>query len=180
MTLDATTQAEPTESPTPYPGLTRRVTVPLFALAAGAGGFLVAACGSSSGSDTTNAATGAPASTDSDHGADETPSGAAPTSASADDAKELTSLSKVPVGGGLVLADKKIVVTRDSGGTVHAFSAICTHMGCTVGSVSNGTINCPCHGSKFDATTGKNVAGPAPRPLSPVNVTVKGDDIYQA
>jgi len=179
MTLDAATEAEPTELPTPHPGLTRRVTVPLFALAAGAGSFLVAACGSSSDS-TTSASTNAPASTDSDGGADETPSAGAQTSGSADDAKELASLSKVPVGGGLILADKKIVITRDSGGTVHAFSAVCTHMGCTVGSVSGGAIKCPCHGSTYDASTGKNISGPAPRPLSPVNVTVKGDDIYQA
>jgi Rieske Fe-S protein len=176
MTLDATTEAEPTDSPTPYPGLTRRVTVPLFALAAGAGGFLVAACGSSSDSATANTS----ASTDSDGGADETPSGAAPTSASADDSKELTSLSKVPVGGGLILTDKKIVLTRDSGGTVHAFSAVCTHQGCTVSSVKNGVIMCPCHGSRYDATTGKNIGGPAPSPLASVAVTVRGDGVYKA
>jgi Rieske Fe-S protein len=180
MTRDATTQAEQTEPLTPYPGLTRRVTVPLFALAAGAGSYLVAACGGSS-SPTTSAATNAPATTDSDGGADETPSAAAETSGSSgDDAKELVSVSKIPAGGGVILADKKIVVTKDSSGTVHAFSAICTHMGCTVGSVSNGVIKCPCHGSMFDASTGKNIGGPAPKPLSTVAVTVKGDDVYQA
>jgi len=179
MTRDATTQAEPMESPTAQPGLTRRATVPLFALAAGAGGYLLTACGSSGSSDTSSAK--ASPSTDSDGGADETPSAAAATSGSSDDdANELTSLDKVPAGSGVILTDKKIVVTRDTSGTVHAFSAVCTHQGCTVSSVKNGVIMCPCHGSRYDASTGKNIGGPAPSPLASVAVTVRGDGVYKA
>ena len=46
-------------------------------------------------------------------------------------------------------------------GTVHAFSATCTHQGCPVGSVEDGVIVCPCHGSAFALDTGARVSGPA-------------------
>jgi Rieske Fe-S protein len=91
----------------------------------------------------------------------------------------LTSLSKVPKGGGIVLSGPKVVVTQDSSGQVHGFSAICTHQGCPVSQVAGGTIDCPCHGSKFDAFTGKVVNGPATSPLPPVAVTVRGGNVYR-
>jgi Rieske Fe-S protein len=92
--------------------------------------------------------------------------------------KELTTLSAVPVGGGVILSKQDVVVTRDSNGDVHAFSATCTHQGCQVTEVTNGQIICPCHGSHFDARTGDVVSGPAPRPLPPVTVTVEGNGIF--
>jgi Rieske Fe-S protein len=70
-----------------------------------------------------------------------------------------------------------VVLTR-SGSTVHGFSATCTHQGCTVNQVSDGTIDCPCHGSKFDAATGAVVTGPAPAPLPPVRVTVRNGEVF--
>jgi Rieske Fe-S protein len=98
--------------------------------------------------------------------------------AAATGGRRLAGLSQVPEGGGLILNGDKIVLTRDSDGTLHAFSSICTHQGCPVDRVANGTISCPCHGSKFDATTGAVTAGPAPSPLPTVAVTVRGSDIY--
>jgi Rieske Fe-S protein len=92
--------------------------------------------------------------------------------------KQLTTVSKVPSGGGVILTKQDVVVTRDSSGSVHAFSATCTHQGCQVTSVNNGKIFCPCHGSVFDANTGQVVNGPATRPLPPVTVTVQGDAIF--
>jgi Rieske Fe-S protein len=92
--------------------------------------------------------------------------------------RRLAALAQVPSGGGLILGDEQIVLTKDATGSVHAFSAICTHQGCLVSSVSGGTINCPCHGSRFDANTGAVVAGPAPRPLPVVAVTVREGGIY--
>jgi Rieske Fe-S protein len=91
----------------------------------------------------------------------------------------LTTVSNVPAGGGVVLSGAGVVVTKDTSGSVHAFSATCTHQGCRVSSVTGGTINCPCHGSRFDAVTGGVVRGPATRPLPPVAVTVQGDQIIQ-
>jgi len=91
----------------------------------------------------------------------------------------LTTVSAVPQSGGVVIADAGVVVTKDATGQVHAFSATCTHQGCTVSGVSGGTINCPCHGSRFNADTGAVVQGPATRPLPAVAVTVQGDRIVR-
>jgi len=92
----------------------------------------------------------------------------------------LAKTSDVPVGGGTILADKKIVITQPQSGTFHAFTAVCTHAGCTVGSVSSGTINCPCHGSRFNINNGSVVNGPAASPLAPINIKVQGTSIVQA
>ena len=86
--------------------------------------------------------------------------------------RPLLAVNRVPAGGGVILADQRIVVTRDSAGAVHGFSAVCTHQGCTVDRVAGGTIDCPCHGSRFDVATGAVVGGPAPRPLPRVAVRV--------
>jgi Rieske Fe-S protein len=91
----------------------------------------------------------------------------------------LASVAAIPQGGGKIVHNPPVVLIR-SGAQVHAFSAICTHEGCTVSSVANGTINCPCHGSKFDATSGKVVAGPAPRPLPKIAVTTRNGEVYKS
>ncbi|WP_432947723.1 Rieske (2Fe-2S) protein [Kribbella sp. CA-253562] len=80
----------------------------------------------------------------------------------------------------MVLNDQKMVLTRDAGGETHAFSAVCTHQGCLVSSVADGTINCKCHGSKFDITSGDPVGGPAKKPLPAVAVEVRDGAIFQA
>jgi Rieske Fe-S protein len=92
----------------------------------------------------------------------------------------LASAADVPQGGGVILQDSKIVLTRGNDGVVRGFSATCTHQGCLVATVAKGTIDCPCHGSQFDATTGAVVAGPAPSPLPPVSVTVRGGKVIRA
>src|SRR4029077_21236939 len=92
----------------------------------------------------------------------------------------LASTSDVPVGGGKILADKKIVITQPHAGTFDAFTAVCTHQGCIVNTVSGGTINCPCHGSKFSIANGSVVQGPATSPLPPVSIKVQGTSIVQA
>lgn len=89
----------------------------------------------------------------------------------------LVRASKVPVGGGTVLADRKIVVTQPTAGDFKAFSAVCTHQGCTVKDVSGGTINCPCHGSRFRVADASVAAGPAPSPLPARQISVKAGEI---
>jgi Rieske Fe-S protein len=92
--------------------------------------------------------------------------------------RRLAALDDVPPGGGVVLPDDGVVLTRSTDGELHAFSAVCTHQGCTVAKVADGTIDCPCHGSRFDALTGAVRAGPAARPLAPVTVVVMGGDVF--
>ena len=92
----------------------------------------------------------------------------------------LASVTDVPVGGGVVLAAQGLVVTQPQAGTFKAFSATCTHQGCTVNEVADGTINCPCHGSKFAVADGSPVAGPAKRALPAKSVAVQGNAVVLA
>jgi len=73
--------------------------------------------------------------------------------------------SAIPVGGGVAYTAAKVVVTQPTKGVYKAFSAVCTHVGCICNQVADGTINCPCHGAKFEITDGSVVAGPATAPL---------------
>ena len=91
----------------------------------------------------------------------------------------LAATSQVPDGGGKIIDGKHIVITQPESGSFRAFSAICTHQGCIVSSVSKGTINCPCHGSKFSIKDGSVVNGPAPSPLASIAIKVEGTSIFQ-
>ncbi len=90
---------------------------------------------------------------------------------------EAISKATIPVGGGKVFAGQKVVVTQPTSGDFKAFSAVCTHQGCIVSDVSDGTINCGCHGSRFDISTGDVKAGPATAPLPAKGVTVNSSGI---
>ncbi|MFI6015770.1 Rieske (2Fe-2S) protein [Streptomyces sp. NPDC051243] len=125
---------------------------------------LVAGCGDSGGNGDTS---------------DSTPTSPSTGSPGRDgqEGQELTTTDKVPVGGGTILKDQQVVVTQPQQGEFKAFSAICTHQRCTVGSVSDGTINCPCHGSKFSITDGSVANPPATQPLPEKQITVDGNSI---
>ena len=106
-----------------------------------------------------------------------TASGSSATASSAPAA--LATTAEVPDGGGKIIDGKNIVITQPEAGTFKGFSAVCTHQGCIVSTVSGGTINCPCHGSKFSIKDGSVVNGPATSPLPPVAITVDGTSIVQ-
>ncbi|MBM6399521.1 Rieske (2Fe-2S) protein [Phycicoccus sonneratiae] len=92
-------------------------------------------------------------------------------------ASEAIKAADIPVGGGKVFESLQTVVTQPTAGEYKAFSSVCTHQGCQVGSVADGVITCPCHGSQFDAATGEVKQGPATKALPAKSVTVSGDGL---
>ncbi|WP_165985837.1 Rieske (2Fe-2S) protein [Streptomyces sp. YIM 98790] len=93
----------------------------------------------------------------------------------------LARTSDVPVGGGLILEQEKVVITQPEEGTFKAFSAVCTHQGCTVGSVSDGHIICPCHDSMFAVADGVPTPNsPARAPLPEEDISIEGEEIRLA
>ena len=83
----------------------------------------------------------------------------------------LGAAADVPVGGGRVFDSLEVVVTQPEPGRFLGFSSVCTHTGCNVTEVVAGSINCPCHGSRYHLD-GSVERGPAPRalPSRPVRV----------
>jgi len=153
---------------------------------------VLAACSSSGGSSSAAGAASTPAAAPSSSPAggdtSSAPAGGASSSAPAGGSSSsaaggsgggtvLAATSDIPVGGGKVFADHKVVVTQPSTGTFKAFTAVCTHAGCTVSSVAGGTINCPCHGSKFHIADGSVAGGPAPSALAAETIAVSNGKI---
>ena len=142
-----------------YPGLTRRTMVR---------GTCAAMCGALTGCG--GAGPGAPP-------ASECPAPSGLGIAPAEPTVVLAGAQVLPIGGGRVFPEHNVVVTRPAAGSFAAFDAICTHDGCTLNEVAEGTIRCPCHGSRYAITDGAVVTGPAKRALTPRAVTVEGDSI---
>ncbi|MGW2331870.1 Rieske (2Fe-2S) protein [Streptomyces sp. NPDC001700] len=151
-------------------GTTRRAVVS----AAGAAGLAVAltACGKDDGGTDDSQSAG---SAQESAGAGEP--GAGGDASAGGGGMELAKTSQIPEGGGMVFKNHKVVVTQPSAGQFKAFSSICTHQGCSVGDVSDGTINCPCHQSKFDISDGSPKGGPATKALPGAKITVEGTSI---
>ena len=89
-------------------------------------------------------------------------------------------IADIPVGQGKVVAmGSKPAIVLDTASGVKAYSAICTHLGCTVmWDEAAATIVCPCHDGRFNPATGAVLSGPPPAPLPPLTTAIEGNDIY--
>jgi Rieske Fe-S protein len=169
------------------PATPHRRTVVLGGVVVLAGGGALAACTSSGSSATsTSTVTSGPDGSSSAAGPDDGSTGPGP--GSDDDGagggsgtgskNAIVALDQVPVGGAVAAQAPSgaVIVAQPTAGNVVAFSAICTHQGCKVAPAGK-TLTCPCHGSKYDAMTGKVLNGPAQADLAPVAVKVSGQDV---
>ena len=96
-------------------------------------------------------------------------------------AVRLAPSSRLPRGQGATYPDpgdgSPDIIIRGTDGKLTAFSAVCTHAGCTVG-YEGGQLVCPCHGGTFDAHTGAVISGPPPQGLAARRVLEAGGNIY--
>ncbi|MFD6231264.1 Rieske (2Fe-2S) protein [Streptomyces sp. NPDC060232] len=149
------------------PTQTVRRKVLVIGAAALAGGALTA-CGGGDGDKTSQGEQDAA-----------TPAGSAPAPAGADpaagSAKVVAKAADVPVGGGKILKEEKIVVTQPTAGSFRCFTAVCPHQGCLVSKVEKKEIVCLCHNSKFDPADGSVLGGPATKGLAEKKITVAAD-----
>ncbi|MEU6536189.1 Rieske 2Fe-2S domain-containing protein [Streptomyces sp. NPDC047000] len=90
---------------------------------------------------------------------------------------ELGAANEVGKGGARLYQDQNVVVSRAADGTLKAYSSICTHAGCAIDKLAGTTLVCPCHGSEFDARTGKVLRAPATAPLAALPVVTKNGRI---
>ena len=97
--------------------------------------------------------------------------------------KKIVKASKFPVGSSqkFVAANGAPAFLFRTKRGVLAYSAICTHQGCTVDYLKAGKkLVCPCHSGSFDPfNSGKVVAGPPERPLDKIAVSIKNNWIVQ-
>lgn len=94
----------------------------------------------------------------------------------------VASLSELPDGRTTSLQDpvgRTLLLLRTGPGTVVALNARCTHQGCTV-AAGEDSLDCPCHGSRYQPGTGAVLAGPARRPLATVPVSVRDGQVVLA
>jgi Rieske Fe-S protein len=157
----------------PVAAVGRRVVL-MGAGAVGVAGVL-AACGGGDDETDSGGAAQTPAETEPAPG--ETEPAPAETAEPPAAATGVVAVADVPVGGGVVIAAERIVVTQPTEGDFKAFGSTCTHQGCQVADVSDGEIKCPCHGSRYSIEDGSVTNGPAPEPLTEVGVAVEGDQI---
>ena len=89
-------------------------------------------------------------------------------------------LADIPKDSGQIVrfGNKPVIVVRTANGDLRAFSAVCTHLDCTVQYKRDmGLIWCACHNGKYDLN-GRNIAGPPPRPLDEYRVIVQGEEVF--
>jgi Rieske Fe-S protein len=95
----------------------------------------------------------------------------------------IAALADVPVGSSLEFSypgeNDRCVLVRPREDQVLAYSQLCTHLSCAViPEMDQGVFRCPCHEGFFDMATGRNVAGPPPRPLPRIRLQIEGGEIW--
>lgn len=97
--------------------------------------------------------------------------------------KRIAARSELPLGSAIVFAypephDRCLLIrTRDD--RLLAYDQRCTHLSCAVvPRLDEGILHCPCHEGIFDLATGRNLAGPPPRPLPVIELELDGDEIF--
>lgn len=131
---------------------------------------VLAACGSGGGGQTTQASESEQTSTEA----------AGP---SVSKGETIASVSEVPANSAKAFTDtdtdQPAVLVHLQNGNFAAYSAVCTHQGCTVSyQPDSQKLACPCHGSVFDPAQGAAVVrGPAPTPLPQIDVAEQGGEV---
>lgn len=97
--------------------------------------------------------------------------------------KRIASLADVPAGSVMMFRypheEDPCLLIRTRDGKLLAYDQKCTHLSCAVvPKLDKGILYCPCHEGVFDLATGRNIAGPPPRPLPVIELDVVGDDIF--
>lgn len=87
--------------------------------------------------------------------------------------KEVAKVADVPVGGGRLNGELKLLVTQPTAGVFKVFTSVCTHQGCGVNTPKDGVAECPCHGSEFSVADGSVKRGPAKTALREYPAEVK-------
>lgn len=95
----------------------------------------------------------------------------------------IASLSALAPGSALMFAYPEAhdpcLLIRLPDGELVAYSQKCTHLSCAVvPRIDEGILHCPCHEGVFDLATGRNLAGPPPRPLPIIRLEIAGDDVF--
>jgi len=103
--------------------------------------------------------------------------GGSATSATPTAPVDLGAEGEIAKGSAKLYRDSNVVVSRAADGTLKAYSTICTHAQCPINKLDGTTLVCPCHGSQFDATTGKVLQSPATEPLTELKVTAENGRI---
>jgi Rieske Fe-S protein len=97
--------------------------------------------------------------------------------------KRIASVAELPRGSAMMFAypgdQDPCLLIRMRDGKLLAYSQQCTHLSCAVvPKLDENILRCPCHEGVFDLATGRNIAGPPPRPLPVIELDVVGDEIY--
>jgi len=176
------------EGPPPEPATTRRVLLAEFAgMAVAVAGISALAKGSYSAARSLGAGSRSAGARSGSEGAGSAQPSSSGSTASGGGSKlptgavRLGPANRLPTGQAATYSDPSDgspdILIRDEAGDLKAFSAVCTHAGCTVG-YEGGAIVCPCHGGEYSAETGEVIAGPPPSGLAPRRVVESGGQIY--